>query len=87
MENNLVITCPACNEDDASLCYVAGLTCTVCIHCGTLHISETEQYITLNTASVEGYEELSNNSRALFTVAAAMVFIHLNWDTTRPNPL
>lgn len=82
--HNLVITCPSCNTDGASLCYVAGLTCTVCIYCSTLHISETEQYITLDLTSVE---ELDINRRGLFSVAAAMVFIHHNWETIRPNPL
>lgn len=85
--HNITLTCPACNTDGANLCYVAGLTCTICIYCGTLHISETEQYITLDITNIEGYQALNINSRALFTVAAAMVFIHQNWESIRPNPL
>lgn len=88
--HNLVVTCPSCNNDGASLCYVAGLTCTTCIVCYTLHISETEQYINLSDiieTDPKGFEALSNNSRALFLVAAAMLFIHNNWETIRPNPL
>lgn len=87
MESSFTITCTACNAAGASLCYVAGLTCTVCIYCGTLHITETEQYITLDLINTEGFQSLTISSRALFLVAAAMVFIHQNWESVRPNPL
>jgi hypothetical protein len=87
MESNLVVSCPSCNMDGASLCYVAGLTCTICIYCGTLHITETEQYITLDIIQTDGFQSLTNIERALFLVATSMVFIRNNWESIRPNPL
>jgi len=83
----LNINCPQCNAPDASIVYVTELTCTICIHCDTLHITETEQYITLGMNATPGYEELSVNGKKLFSVASAMIFIYHNGESIRPNPL
>lgn len=71
------MTCSLCNQS-ASMVLVDKLTYTICGHCGTIHIAETDQYLRMNLTTANKIE--AAGKRELFIVAEAMEAIYRNWE-------
>ncbi len=70
------IFCSMCSYP-ADMAMVDGVTYTICGNCGTIHVAETEQYVSFDATAAS---TLAVVPRKLLTVALAMMVIDKNAD-------